>query len=114
MTNMDFSEIFEWAEERLKSRLVIDLRPHDYIYLLGGCWLRMRYIVGEMLTEQLLARARQDMRQYLYSEYQKGTHSYDNVDAMLDILILPHMSFEIMGGRYTFLEIEDMVLSGDL
>lgn len=111
---MDFSEIFEWAEQHLKSRLVSRLRPHEYIYLLGGCWLRMRYIVGEPLTEALIARARNDMRQYLYSEYQKGTHSYENVDEMLDMLILPHMSFDVSGGRHNFFEIEDKVYSREL
>lgn len=114
MKSMDFSEIFEWAEGYLKSRLIINLRPHEFIYLLGGCWLRMRYIVGEPLSGALMARIRQEMRQYLYSEYQKGTHSYENVDDMLDALILPNMSFDIYDGRYNFFEIEDKVLSGEL
>ena len=110
---MDFSEIFEWAEQYLKAKCIISLRPHEYIYLLGGCWLRIKHILYNTLTKTLLINVRQDMMRYLQNEYYKGTHSYSECGSMLDMLILPNMTFDILGRAYTFLELEDMVESGE-
>lgn len=111
---MDFSEIFEWAENHLHKKNVIGLNPNEYIYLLGGCWMRMQFAIHEQLTKQLVLQMRQSMRQYLMLEYQKGMHHFQDYDYLLDGLILPNMSFDILGRTHTFLEIEDMVLSREL
>ncbi len=103
---MEFSEIFELAEDYLKSRNIINIRPHEYIYLLGGCWLRMRYIVNESLTQRVLIRMRHDMLQYLYSEYQRGTHGYTDCEELLNQLILPYITLEISNEVYTFPQLE--------
>lgn len=106
---MDFSEIFEQAEELLKFENIIEIQPHEYIYLLGGCWLRIRGISGEPLTKNLVLSVRQTLINYLADEYRKRTHGFFDYKLFLNKLVFPYMTFDVNGRHCTFHEIENMV-----
>lgn len=106
--NVDISEVFEWADSKLKAHgITYELSAAQYIYLLGGCWRIMRTYIHHVVDPTFTFRIRSELLRYLTLERNKGAHSFKNCDELLETLVFPVLSFDVGNERKTFFELEE-------